>query len=99
MIRLIAIASLFSAIDVALTLSMIRRGYGDEINPCMRWCIRYLQDWACYTVAALMTIGVGIISIILRGAGAAAYGWALLGLLVAVRAGSVIWNYALWRKT
>jgi len=99
MIRLIAVASLLSAIDVALTLSMIRRGYGDEINPCMRWVIHYLKDWACYTVAALMTIGVGIISIILRGAGAAAYGWALLILLLIVRLGSVIWNWLLWRRT
>jgi hypothetical protein len=96
MIILIAIALAASLVDVTLTLRLLLCGYGDEINPLMRWAVR-IGPFTAYSLAAIQTIVAGAIGCILIGSGAAAYGWALLGLLVTVRVGSFIWNARIYR--
>ena len=97
MIILIAIALAASLMDVTLTLRLVLCGCGDEVNPLMRWAVR-LGPFTAYSLALIQTLTAGAIGCILIGSGAAAYGWALLGLLVAVRVGSAAWNWNTWRK-
>ncbi len=95
---LVSLAALAAtAWDVRLTLKIIAAGRGREANPIMRLMIR-LRPWLAYVAALLMSAGVIVAGCILIGSGAAAYGWALLGILVAVRVGSVIWNWRVWRR-
>ena len=96
MIFLCLIALLSSIADVHYTLLLILSGYGDEVNPLMRWAIR-VSPFTAYSLAAIQTLTAGAIACILITQ-YGAIGWALLILLVVVRVGSAAWNYALWRR-
>ena len=97
MILLSLVAVVASIADVTLTLRLVLYGYGEEVNPLMRWAVGS-GPFTAYFLALLMTAIVGAISCYLIGSGYAAYGWALLILLVLVRVGSAAWNYSLWRR-
>jgi len=96
MLILCGVALVASMVDVEITLKLVGAGYGDEVNPLMRWAV--FHPMYAYVLAWLMTAAVCVLSCYLIGSGAAAYGWALLILLVLVRVGSAAWNYALWRR-
>lgn len=96
MLILCAIALLASIADVRYTLLLILAGYGDEVNPVMRWAIR-LSPFTTHALALIQTLTASAIACILI-AQYGAIGWALLILLVVVRAGSAAWNYSLWRR-
>jgi hypothetical protein len=102
MIILIALALLASMVDVRYTLLLILAGYGDEVNPIMRWAVG-ANPFTAYSLAAIQTLVAGAFGRILIGAirwrYAPACGWALLWILVAVRVGSAIWNGLLWERS
>lgn len=97
MILLCIIAVVASIVDVTLTLRLVNTGRGREVNPIMRWTLRE-GAVATYAMALAQTIGAAVIACYLIGSGAAAYGWLLLGLLVAVRVESMAWNWSIWDK-
>jgi hypothetical protein len=96
MIILCALALLASMVDVRYTLLLILSGYGDEVNPVMRWAVR-LGPVATYALALIQTLAACAIACMLI-VEYGAIGWALLILLVIVRIGSVIWNWRVWRR-
>jgi hypothetical protein len=92
MILLCIISIVASIVDVTLTLRLVNTGRGREVNPIMRWTLRE-GAVATYVVALAQTIGAAVIGCVLIWQGYAAYGWILLGLLVAVRVESMAWNW------
>ena len=98
----LSVAALVASIlDVALTFRIFRLGYEEEINRLMKWAVKR-QPVAAYALGLIMTAGACVIGIVLVGAvrwrGAPACGWAWLGVVALVRAGSVALNYRTWRR-
>jgi len=96
LILLSLIALVASIADVRLTDLLIGDGRPGEINPLMRWLVRFK-----ITVAYLLNVGgtaiACIIGLIHRGTAVESRGWWLIAVVLGLRLMSVLQNYRAYR--
>jgi hypothetical protein len=82
--------------DVRLTTLLLLFGMKGEINPFMRWSVRY-RPWLAYLVNVGGTAIACIIGLAHRGTTVESRGWWLIAVVLGLRLMSTLQNYRAWR--
>ena len=96
MILLCIIAVVASFSDVRLTILLLLAGRKCEINPLMRWCVRF-RPWLAYLVNVGGTAIACVIGLAHRWTAVESRGWWLIAVVLGLRLMSTLQNYRAWR--